>query len=94
MDFTNYKKMNYAQVLKGHSTRGGAQRCVDSQSELELGRHLSDSEKYYLFRKFPPSSVSSVIEKVAMIMFLFQSNTEFLVWIWCTEVPSSAFEEV
>ena len=63
--------MNYAQALKGHSTRGGAQRCVDSQSELELGRPLSDSEKSGLFRKFPAGSVSSGIDKVARTMFLF-----------------------
>ena len=63
--------MNYVQALKGHSTRGGAQRCVDSQSELELGQPLSDSEKSGLFRKFSSSSVSSGIDKVARTMFLF-----------------------
>ena len=63
--------MNYAKALKGHSTRGGAQRCVDSQSELELGRPLSDSEKSGLFRKFSSSSVSSGIDKVARTMILF-----------------------
>ena len=69
--------MNYAEAVKGHSSRGDAQRSVDSQSELELGRPLSDSEKLALFARFPPNYVSSEIDKVSITKFAFLINSYF-----------------
>ena len=62
-------KMNYARAVKGQSARGDAQRRVDAQSELELGRPLSDSEKLALFGKFSANYVSSEIDKVSITRF-------------------------
>ena len=43
--------MNFAKAVKGKLTRNGILREVDSQSEIELGRHLDPSEKTSLFLK-------------------------------------------
>ena len=45
--------MNFAQAARGTMTRDGMLREVDSQSEIELGRHLDAPEKALLFSRFP-----------------------------------------
>ena len=61
--------MNFSHAVKGISTRGGAVREIDSQSEIELGRYLTSSEKSTLFNKFPPKIVLTRIEQVLNLYF-------------------------
>ena len=56
--------MNFSKVVKGKLTRNGILREVDSQSEIELGRHLDPSEKTSLFSKFSPQLVLQRITQV------------------------------
>ena len=56
--------MNFAKAVKGKLTRNGILREVDSQSEIELGRHLDPSEKASLFSKFSPTLVLERIQQV------------------------------
>ena len=56
--------MNFSRAVKGTLTRGGAAQEIDSQSETEVGRHLTHSERTILFARFPPELVLSRIEKV------------------------------
>jgi hypothetical protein len=57
--------MNFAKAVKGKLTRNGILREVDSQSEIELGRHLDPSEKTSLFLKFSPQLVLQRIQQVS-----------------------------
>ena len=59
-----FRKMNFALAAKGTLTRGGILREVDSQSEIELGRHLDPAEKTTLFAKFSPQHVLNRIQQV------------------------------
>ena len=56
--------MDFARAVKGRLTRNGILREVDSQSEIELGRHLDPAEKEVLFSKFPPQHVLERIQQV------------------------------
>ena len=56
--------MNFAHAVKGTLTRSGVSREVDSQSEIELGRHLDPAEKTSLFSKFSPQHVINRIQQV------------------------------
>jgi hypothetical protein len=56
--------MDFARAVKGRLTRNGILREVDSQSEIELGRHLDPAEKKSLFSKFPPQYVIDRIQQV------------------------------
>ena len=59
--------MNFSRAVKGTLSRGCAVKEIDSQSETELGRHLSPSERTSLFARFPPELVLSRIKKVQSI---------------------------
>jgi hypothetical protein len=56
--------MNFSHAVKGPLTRSGILREVDSQSEIELGRHLDPAEKTSLFSKFSPQDVLNRIQQV------------------------------
>ena len=56
--------MNFSRAVKGSLTRGGVVKEIDSQTETELGRPLTPSEKTSLFARYPPELVLSRIEKV------------------------------
>ena len=58
--------MNYARVARGKLTSDTILREVDSQSEIELGRHLDSSEKNILFQRFPPDLIVSRIRQVCL----------------------------
>ena len=57
--------MNFAKAVKGKLTRNSILKEVDSQSEIELGRHLDPSEKTSLFSKFSPQLVLQRIQQVS-----------------------------
>ena len=59
-----FRKMNFAKAVKGKQSRDAILREVDSQSEIELGRHLDPAEKTTLFSKFPPQHVLNRIKQV------------------------------
>ena len=59
--------MNYAQAARGHHTRGGVTRAIQSQAETELGRKLSKEEEIFLSTKFSPPSLLDEIKKVRRI---------------------------
>ena len=56
--------MNFSQAVKGHLTRSGAIRAIQSQAETELGRKLSREEESILFNNTPPNILQAQIEKV------------------------------
>ena len=67
-------KMNYAQAARGHHTRGGVTRAIQSQAETELGRKLSNEEEIFLSTKFSPCSLLDEIKKVGRfnkIVFIY-----------------------
>ena len=45
--------MDFARAVKGRLTRNVILREVDSQSEIELGRHLDPAEKKSRFFQIP-----------------------------------------
>ena len=59
--------MNFSHAVKRTLTRGGAVQEIYSQSETELGRDLTHSERTTLFARFSPELVLSRIEKVRFI---------------------------
>ena len=56
--------MDFARAVKGRLTRNVILREVDSQSEIELGRHLDPAEKSSLFSRFLPEIVADKIQQV------------------------------
>ena len=56
--------MNFARAARGTSNRDGVLRKIDSQSEMELGRHMDSQEKTALFSRFSPEAVENRIYKV------------------------------
>ena len=57
--------MNFAKAVKGSLTRSGTTiQRIDSQCEIEIGRHLSTEEKTFLFKRFSPGLVFSRIQEV------------------------------
>jgi hypothetical protein len=56
--------MNFSRAVKGHLTRTGAIRVIQSQAETELGRKLSKEEESLLFKNNPPNILQAQIEKV------------------------------
>ena len=56
--------MNFSQAVKGHLTRSGAIRAIQSQAETELGRKLSKEEELFLFTNTHPNMLMAQIEKV------------------------------
>ena len=63
-DYWSISEMNFAKAVRGTFTRNGILREIDSQSEIELGRHLHPAEKSSLFCKFPPQLVLNRIQQV------------------------------
>ena len=78
--------MNFAKAVKGALSKNGILREIDSQSEIELGRHLDSSEKSSLFHKFSPQLVFDRIQQVIYSNFLHFLDCYFLVWLWCFKV--------
>ena len=56
--------MNFSRAVKGHLTRTGAIRAIQSQAETELGRKLSREEESLLFNNTDPNILQAKIEKV------------------------------
>ena len=56
--------MNFAQAARGNLTHDGMLRQVDSQSEIELGRHLDASERAVLLSRVPIDAIVRCIDKV------------------------------
>jgi hypothetical protein len=56
--------MNFSRAVKGHLTRTGAIRAIQSQAETELGRKMSKEEESLLFSNTQPNSLWAQIEKV------------------------------
>ena len=65
--------MNYARAARGKLTRDTILREVDSQSEIELGRHLDSSEKNILFQRFSPDLIVSRIRQVCLYPYMYTS---------------------
>ena len=59
--------MNFARAARGTMTREGMLREVDSQSEIELGRHLDGPERNILMSRFPIEVIVRCIDKVSII---------------------------
>ena len=79
--------MSFSQAVKGTLSRGGIEREIDSQSEIELGHQLTPAEKTSFFVKFSPEIVLSRIEQVLFNKCIVPSiNILILVWIWCSKV--------
>ena len=78
--------MNFAKGVKGTLTRKDILREIDSQSEVELGRHLDSAEKSSLFCLNSPQLVFSKIQQVISIIITYILDYCFLVWIWCVKV--------
>ena len=56
--------MNFAQAARGSLTREDMLRKVDSQSEIELGRHMDASEREMLMARVPIDAIVRCIDKV------------------------------
>jgi hypothetical protein len=80
--------MNFSRAVKGHLTRAGAIRAIQSQAETELGRKLSKEEESLLFTNTHPNIFQAQIEKVLTKCFIeFCSNPLYcLVWIWLPQI--------
>ena len=63
---TKEKNMNYARAAGGKLTTDKILRDIDSQSEIELGRHLDPSEKNLLFSRFTMDVVKNSIDQVCI----------------------------
>ena len=67
--------MNFAQAARGTMTREGMLREIDSQSEIELGRHLDAAERGIIMSRFPIEVIVRCIDKVSNIFHLpFHAN--------------------
>ena len=67
--------MNFARAVKGSLTRSRAVQEIDSQSELELGRRLTNVEEATLYQRLSPHTLVGRIEKVcqAIVYCLFSA---------------------
>ena len=59
--------MNFANAARRTFTRESMLRKVDSQSEIELGRHLDATEREMLMSRVPVDAIVRCIEKVCYI---------------------------
>ena len=75
--------MNFAQVARGTFTRESMLREVDSQSEIELGRHLDATEREMLMSRVPVDAIVRCIDKVCYIFNnpIYMHSTTILVWV-------------
>ena len=78
--------MNFARAARGTLTREGMLREVDSQSEIELGRHLDGPERGILMSRFPLDVIVRCIDKVSNIFnnSMQMHSTTIVVWVWYT----------
>ena len=77
--------MNFARAARGTPTRESMLREVDSQSEIELGRHLDAAERGIIMSRFPLDVIVRCIDKVSNIFHSIQMHsTAILVWVWYT----------
>ena len=76
--------MNFARAARGTMTREGMLREVDSQSEIELGRHLDGPERGILMSRFPLDVIVRCIDKVSNIFnnSMQMHPTTIVVWVW------------
>ena len=76
--------MNFARAARGNMTREGMLREVDSQSEIELGRHLDGPERGILMSRFPLDVIVRCIDKVSNIFnnSMQMHPTTIVVWVW------------
>ena len=76
--------MNFARAARGTMTREGMLREVDSQSEIELGRHLDGPERNILMSRFPLDVIVRCIDKVSNIFnkSMQMHPTTIVVWVW------------
>ena len=81
-----FTTMNFAQAARGTRTREGMLREVDSQSEIELGRHLDGPERNILMSRFPIEVIVRCIDKVSNIFkySMQMHSTTIVVWVWYT----------
>ena len=56
--------MNFAQAARGTLTHDDMLRQVNSQSEIELGRHLDAPERAVLLSRVPIDAIVRCIDKV------------------------------
>ena len=82
----NLSEMNFAKAVKGALSENYILREIDSQSEIELGRHLGPAEKSSLFTKCSPQLIFDRIQQVLSRNIIYFFNFCFLVWLWCFEV--------
>ena len=82
--------MNFARAARGNMTREGMLREVDSQSEIELGRHLDGPERGILMSRFPLEVIVRCIDKVSNIFnnSMQMHPTTIVVWVWYAEVST------
>ena len=59
--------MNFARAARGTPTRESMLREVDSQAEIELGRHLDAAERGIIMSRFPIEVIVRCIDKVSNI---------------------------
>ena len=78
--------MNFARAARGTMTREGMLREVDSQSEIELGRHLDAAERDVIMSRFPIEVIVRCIDKVSNIFkySMQMHSTTIVVWVWYT----------
>ena len=76
--------MNFAQAARGTRTREGMSREIDSQSEIELGRHLDAAERGIIMSRFPIEVIVRCIDKVSNIFKypMQMHSTAIVVWVW------------
>ena len=76
--------MNFAQAARGTRTREGMLREIDSQSEIELGRHLDAAERGIIMSRFPIEVIVRCIDKVSNIFkySMQMHSTTIVVWVW------------
>ena len=82
--------MNFARAARGTPTRESMLREVDSQSEIELGRHLDGPERGILMSRFPLDVIVRCIDKVSNIFnkSMQMHPTTIVVWVWYAEVST------
>ena len=86
--------MDFSRAVKGTLTRDGVLREIDSQSDVEFGRHLNALEKTSLFAKFSPAFIQNRIEQVFILSkMFFPIICATLVWFRCPEVFGISFQQ-
>ena len=86
--------MDFSRAVKGTLTRDGVLREIDSQSDVEFGRHLNAVEKTSLFARFSPALIQNRIDQVFISSKIFFSIIcAILVRFRCPEVFGISFQQ-